>query len=152
MDDHEYRYQLRPLVIPGLSFLIIYPLVLGGIHLFKKFPIPEAWALTAIYLLALIVIVVLWVVGKSKRVSIRDQEIVLRSLLGERVLDAQDIRRVSFYFDRKGQEVAQIRAGELSYYLTEFYFPFPELMTDLEFFIKQHGLRSNLQDATGGNI
>ncbi|WP_407307779.1 hypothetical protein [Desulfosporosinus sp. SB140] len=151
MDEHEYIYQLRPLVIPGLFFLILYPFVLGCIHLFTKLPSIELRVLAGIYIVSMLGILALWVIGKSKRVLFKDQQIIFRSLLGEHVLKPKDIRRVAFYFDGKGQEIAQIRTGDIYYYMSEFYFPFPELMSDLENFIRQHSLRSNLQNYSGLN-
>ncbi|AFM42442.1 hypothetical protein Desaci_3561 [Desulfosporosinus acidiphilus SJ4] len=151
MDEHEYIYQLKPLVIPGLFFLLLYPVLLGCIYLFHKFPSLELRVLAGIYVICALGILFLWVIGKSKRVLIKDQQIVFNSLLGKHVLEPKDIRRVAFYFDGKGQEVAQIRTGDIFYYLSEFYFPFPELMSDLETFIKLHGLRSNLQNYLGLN-
>ncbi|HUX78156.1 MAG TPA: hypothetical protein VMW10_00180, partial [Alphaproteobacteria bacterium] len=93
----------------------------------------------------------LWAIGKSKHVQIKDRQIVFQSLLGKRILEPQDIRRVAFYFDGKGQEIAQIRTKEELYYVSEFYFPFPELMSDLENFIQKYGLRSNLESYAGLN-
>ncbi len=144
MEEHDYVYQLRPLIIPGLVFLILYPLIIGGVHIFSKLPTLELRALIGIYVITGLGIVTLWIVGKSKRVIMNGNQIVFRSLLGEHILEPKDIRRVAFYFDDKGQELAQIRTSENLYYVSEFYFPFPELMSDLEIFIQQYDIRSNL--------
>ncbi|MFZ3131609.1 MAG: hypothetical protein WA125_11045 [Desulfosporosinus sp.] len=149
MDEHDYVYQMRPLIVPAVMFLILYPLVIGSVHFFSKLPSIELRVLIGIYVTAALGILFLWVIGKSKHVQIKDRQIVFRSLLGIHILEPQDIRRVAFYFDGKGQEVAQIRTeGEL-YYLSEFYFPFPELMSDLENFIQKYDLRSNLESYAG---
>jgi len=100
--------------------------------------------LIGIYVISGLGIITLWVVGKSKRIIINGNQIVFRSLLGERILEPKDIRRVAFYFDDKGQEIAQIRTSGDLYYVSELYFPFPELMSDLEIFISQYDIRSNL--------
>ena len=144
MEEHDYVYQLKPLITPGLVFLILYPLIIGGVHVFSKLPILELRLLIGIYVISGLGIVTLWVIGKSKRVIMNGGQIVFRSLLGERILEPKDIRRVAFYFDEKGQEIAQIRTSENLYYVSEFYFPFPELMSDLEIFIQQYDIRSNL--------
>ncbi len=151
MEEHDYVYQLRPLIIPGLFFLILYPLVMGSLHLFRKLPSLEMAVLVGIYVIAGLGIIALWVIGKSKHVEFKDQQIVFRSLLGEHILEPEDIRRVAFYFDEKGREVAQIRTGDKFFYVSEFYFPFPELMSDLEKFILQYDLRSNFASYTGLN-
>jgi len=122
---------------------------MGSAHLFRKLPSVEQAILLGIYITAGLGIVALWVIGKSKHVQIKDQQIVFSSLLGEHILEPKDIRRVAFYFDGKGQEVAQIRTADKFFYVTEFYFPFPELMSDLENFIVQYGLRSNFASVAG---
>lgn len=149
MDEHDYVYQLRPLIVPAVMFLILYPLVIGGVHFFSKLPILELRVLIGIYVTAALGISFLWVIGKSKHVQIKDQQIVFRSLLGKHILKPQDIHRVAFYFDGKGQEVAQIRTKDDFYYVSEFYFPFPELMSDLENYIQKYDLRSNLESHAG---
>jgi len=151
MEEHDYVYQLRPLIIPGLVFLILYPLVMGSVHLFRKLPSLELAVLLGIYITAGLGIIALWVIGKSKHVQIKDQQIVFRSLLGEHILEPKDIRRVAFYFDGKGQEIAQIRTSDKLFYVSEFYFPFPELMSDLENLITQYDLRSNFASIAGLN-
>ncbi|ODA40716.1 hypothetical protein [Desulfosporosinus sp. BG] len=151
MDEHDYVYQLRPLIVPGLMFLILYPLIMGSVHFFRKLPTMELRVLIGIYVVSGLGILALWVIGKSKHVQIEEEQIVFQSLLGEHILEPKDIRRVAFYFDGKGQEVAQIRANDEFYYVSEFYFPFPELMSDLENFIQKYGLRSNLQSYVGLN-
>ena len=149
MDEHDYVYQLRPLIVPAVVFLILYPLVIGGVHFFSTLPILELKVLLGIYVASALGILFLWVIGKSKHVQIKDQQIVFRSLLGKRILKPQDIHRVAFYFDGKGQEVAQIRTKNDFYYVSEFYFPFPELMSDLENFIQKYNVRSNLESYAG---
>lgn len=144
MDEHDYVYLMRPLVVPGLVFLIVYPLIIGSLHVFSKLPIVELRILIAIYVVSGLGILALWIIGKSKRVQINDGQIVFYSLLGERILEPQDIRRVAFYFDQRGQEIAQIRTNNALFYVSEYYFPFPELMSDLENFILQYDVRSNL--------
>jgi len=148
-DEHDYVYQLRPLIVPGVMFLIFYPLVIGVVHFFSKLPIIELRILIGIYVTAALGILFLWVIGKSKHVQIKDRQIIFRSLLGKHVLEPQNIRRVAFYFDGKGREVAQIRTENELYYLNELYFPFPELMSDLENFIQKYDLRSNLESYAG---
>lgn len=149
MDEHDYVYQLRPLIVPAVVFLILYPLVIGGVHFFSTLPILELKVLLGIYVASALGILFLWVIGKSKHVQFKDQQIVFRSLLGKHILKPQDIHRVAFYFDGKGQEVAQIRTKDELYYVSEFYFPFPELMSDLENFIQKYNVRSNLESYAG---
>ena len=144
MEENDYVYQLRPLIIPGLVFLILYPLVVGGVHIFSKLPVLELGILIGIYGVSGLGILVLWIVGRSKRIVVSGQQIIFSSLLGEHILEPKDIRRVAIYFDDKGQEIAQIRTGKDSFYVSDLYFPFPELMSDLEIFIQQHEIRSNL--------
>src|ERR1700730_9835333 len=145
MEEHDYVYQLRPLIVSSVIFLILYPLVIGGVHYFSQLPTLELWVLTGVYITAMLGILSLWMIGKSQHVQIKDGKIIFQSIIGKHVLEPLDIRRVAFYFDKKGQEVAQIRTESKLYYVSEFYFPFPELMSDLEIFIQKYGLRSNLK-------
>ena len=149
MDEHDYFFQMKPLIAPGVMFLILYPLIIGAVYYLGELPILELRALIGIYVAATLGILFLWILGKSKHVQIKDQQITFRSIVGKHVLEPQDIHRVAFYFDGKGQEVAQIRTERKLYYVSEFYFPFPELMSDLENFIKKYGLRSNLESHAG---
>lgn len=151
MDEHDYVYQLRPLIVPAVMFLTFYPFVIGSVHFFSKLPLLEYRILIGIYVIATLGILCLWIIGKSKRVQIKDRQIIFRSLIGRHSLEPKDIRRVAFYFDGKGQEVAQIRTKKQFYYVSEFYFPFPELMSDLENFIQKYDLRSNLESYAGLN-
>lgn len=149
MDEHDYVYQLRPLIVPAVLFLILYPFVISGVHFFSSLPSIELRVLIGIYIVAVLGILSLWIIGKSKHVQIKEGQIIFHSLLGTHTLEPQDIRRVAFYFDQKGQEVAQIRTDDELYYVSEFYFPFPELMSDLENFILKYDLRSNLESYAG---
>lgn len=149
MDEHDYVYPIKPLMIPGLVFLIVYPVIVALVYIIKKMPSLEVSMLLGIYCVAALGILALWFFGRSKHIQIQEQQIVFHSILGDKVLEPHDIRRVAFYFDGKGQEVAQIRTSAEVYYVTEFYFPFPELMSDLENFILRHGVRSNLASYAG---
>jgi len=149
MEEHDYVFQLRPLIVPGVMFLILYPFVIGGVQYFSQLPIAELRALIGIYVAAALGISFLWILGKSKHVQIKDGKIVFHSIVGKHILEPRDIHRVAFYFDGKGQEVAQIRTEKKLYYVSKFYFPFPELMSDLDNFIKKYGLRSNLESHAG---
>ncbi|MHB1404760.1 MAG: PH domain-containing protein [Desulfitobacteriaceae bacterium] len=144
MGEQDYEYQLKPLVIPGTAFLVIYPATVLMLYFLTKLPALEFRLLLIIYAVAAAGLISLWVFAKSKRVRIEDESITFSSILGKKSLHPDDIRRVSFFHTKQGQEVAQIRTHRDSYYLTEFYFPFPELMSDLEYFVQAHGIKSNL--------
>lgn len=151
MDEHDYVYLIRPLIIPGLLFLILFPVVVGVVHVIRNLPGLELKILIAIYVITGLGIFATWVIGKTKHVQILDHNIVFGSILGKHVLGPEDIRRVAFYFDNKGQEIAQIRSRSKLFYVSECYFPFPELMSDLEKFILRYDIRSNLNSYTGLN-
>ncbi|MCO5388665.1 MAG: hypothetical protein NHB14_26035 [Desulfosporosinus sp.] len=87
----------------------------------------ELRLLIGIYVITGLGIITLWVVGKSKRIIMNGGQIVFSSLLGVHILEPKDIRRVAFYFDDKGQEIAQIRTSQELYYVSEFYFLFQSL-------------------------
>ena len=140
MVEHDYVYRLRPLVVPAVFFLILYPVVVAIVFFLGSFPSLALGVLVGIYVVAALSLIFVLLVGKSERVKISDQHIVFRSLLGTKILKPQSIRRVAFYYDRKGQEVVQIRTDKDYFYLNDFYFPFPELMSDLEEFIHKYDL------------
>ncbi len=143
MEDHDYIYKIGSLVYSGLVFLILYPLVLGIVNLITKFSKWELIMLISVYLVTAFSIFGLWIYAKSKRVRIEDEQITFKSILGEYILEPADVRRVVFYIDTRGQEIVQIWTKRKNFSLTEFYFPFPELMTDLEGFIEKHAVRTN---------
>jgi len=146
MAEHDYDYQLRPLAVPAVAFLIFYPAALWLLDYFGKFPVLEIKILSGIYAVSALILVIILIVIKSTRVRISDQQISFRSLLGTKVLKPQAIRRVAFYYDRSGREMVQIRTEKADYYLNDHYFPFPELMADLEEFVQRHNLRYTLKN------
>lgn len=144
VEDHDYVYKMGPLVLSGLVFLIVYPMIVGVVYLVTKFSKLELQILILLYLVTAFCILGLWVFAKSKHVLIKDQEIIFKSIIGEYTLEPADVRRVVFYWNAKGQEIAQIWTKRKTFYLSEFYFPFPELMSDLEGFIEDYAIRTNL--------
>ena len=144
MEEHDYTYKMGPLILPGLFFLVIYPMVVGAIYLVTRFSRLELQILIFIYGVTAFCILGLWIYAKSKHVRIEDQQIIFKSILGEYSIEPADVRRVVFYWNAKGQEIAQIWTKRKNFYLSEFYFPFPELMSDLEYFIEDHDIRTNL--------
>lgn len=146
MEEKGYNYLMRPLISPGIIFLVIYPLVVGAIYLITKFPPLELKVLAGIYIAMVVLLALLWVYARSKQVYVMEDHLIFRTLLGTKIIGAEDIRRVVFSWTPKGQEVAVVRTRDNSYYLSEFYFPFPELMADLEDFIRFNGVRSNTTD------
>ncbi len=143
MEEKGYTYLMRPLVSRGIMFLVAYPVVLGLLYLFLKFPSLELKVLISIYAVIALGIIILWIVAKTKRVYVKDDEIIFQSLLGEKKILPADIRRVVFSWTADGHEVVVIRTAKDSYYLSEFYFPFPELMADLENLIQCNNVRCN---------
>ena len=144
MEDKGYIYLMRPLISPGAMFLVLYPLVVGLLYLIRKFPPLELKVLIGVYLVVAVGILLIWIYAKSKRVFILEDQIVFQTILGKKVIEAPEIRRVVFSWTPKGQEVAVIRTHSNSYYLSELYFPFPELMADLEDFVRFNGIRCNV--------
>lgn len=148
MEEHSYTYQMKPLVAQGLLFLVFYPVIVGLIYKLTTFSALEFQVLTGIYIVTAVGIIALWVFAKSKRIYINQDQIVISTLFGQRVLASADIRRIVFYWSPKGQEIVHIRSRQHSIYLNDLYFPFPELMSDLEMFIGENSVRSNLSAHT----
>ncbi|MDA8227213.1 MAG: hypothetical protein M0T74_05810 [Desulfitobacterium hafniense] len=141
MEGDRYVYRIRPLVIPGLVFMAVYPLITGLIYLVTRFSAVEVYLLTGIYIVTIICFFGFWIFGRSKSVGFTNHEIVFQSLMGSRVLEPSDIKKVVVFLMPNGKEVAQIRTSDNSYYLSDLYFPFPELMSDLENFARENNLK-----------
>lgn len=143
MEEQEYFYQLKPLIIPGGSYLISFPILAAILWFMLKVSATEMMILLGIYLASALGIVALWIYGRSKSFRVEEDQLVLKSLRGEQALSSGEIRRIALFTTRQGKEVVQIKTKKKDFYLTDLYFPFPELMADLERFIKVHGIRTN---------
>lgn len=151
MDGHEYVYRMKPLVVPGLGFLILYPLLAGIISYVFFFPEIYLKVFSGIYAVSALGILVIWLTAKSKRIIFDDNIIIVRSIFSKQILEPKDIRKASFFWTKRNEEIVQIKAGKRIYYLSNLYFPFNELMTDLEQFIIANNIRSNLASHYGMN-
>ncbi|KUO66070.1 MAG: hypothetical protein APF84_12165 [Gracilibacter sp. BRH_c7a] len=149
MEGNEYVYRIRPLVVPGLVFIILYPLIVGGLS--YLFNLPELYLsiFSWIYIVSTIFLLLTWLTAKSKRIIVEGNNIVFRSLFGRKILEPKDIRKASFYWVSQNEEIVQIKTSKQVYYLSNLYFPFNELLTDLEQFIMTHHIRSNLASHYG---
>lgn len=143
MEDQEYFYQLKPLVIPGGIYLVIFPILAAVLWFVVHIPAKEMILLLSIYLVTGLGTVALWINGRSKSFRVGEDQIILKSITGEHILTPSEIRRIALFTTRQGKEVVQIKTKKKDFYLTDLYFPFPELMTDLEQFVNVNGIRSN---------
>jgi hypothetical protein len=144
MEEQEYFYQLKPLIIPGGIYLVAFPLLMALLWFGLKISSTELTLLVGIYFVTLVVTIALWIYGRSKSFRVEEDQIAFRSLRGEQVLVPQEIRRIALFQTRQGKEFVQIKTKQKDFYLSELYFPFPELMTDLEQFVRVHGIRTNI--------
>lgn len=143
MKEQTYSYQLKPLIIPGASYLVIAPLMIMLISFLLKISSLELNLLRGLYILTALGIIVIWVYGSKKSFSIRDNMLVFNTIRGEYLIEPKEIRRIYLLSTKKGQELVQIKTRTQDYYLNELYFPFPELMADLEGFIRENNIRTN---------
>ncbi|NBJ15605.1 MAG: hypothetical protein FNP40_08570 [Dehalobacter sp. 4CP] len=152
MDAQEYGYRMKPLVIPGVLYIILYPLLIGGILFFYALPTLYLLILSGIYAVTILLILLIWLTAKTKRIVIDDQAIIFRSLFRKKTFEPKDIRKASFFWTKNNEEIVLLKAGNNKvYYLTDLYFPYNELLTDLEEFIISHNIRSNLAAHYGIN-
>ena len=151
MEGNEYSYRMRPLLVPGLAFIILYPLVVGVLSYLLNLPEIYLRIFSWIYVISVLLLSFIWITAKSKRIIIEGNTIVFRSVLGKDILEPKDIRKASFFWTSQTEEVVQIKTGKKIYYLSNLYFPFNELLTDLEQFIITHNIRSNLSSHYGGS-
>lgn len=140
----EYVYRLRPLLIPGVLFILLYPLFIGPLSFYFFLPGVYVKIFAGIYLVTVLSIGLLWLNGKSKKVVFKDNKVVLRSLFKNVILRPENISKILFFWTKKQEEVVQIYSGKNKYFLNDLYFPYAELLTDLEIFISENDIRNNL--------
>lgn len=143
MDEQVYSYQLKPLIIPGALYLVIAPLIIMLISFGLKISDLELNLLRGLYTLTALGIIAIWVYGKKKAFRIRENQLVFSTISGEQQIEPGEIRRIFLLTTKKGQEIVQIKTRNQDYYLSELYFPFQELMAELEGFIKENNIRTN---------
>lgn len=143
MEEQVYSYQLKPLLIPGVVYLVLAPIALAILYYGLKISVLEMNILRGIYLITALGIMVVWIYGRSKCFRVSDNQLIFGSLRGEHTLSPTEIRRIALFTTRQGKEVVQIKTKNQDYYLSELYFPFPELMAELEQFIKANEIRTN---------
>lgn len=147
MEEQVYSYQVKPLLIPGGLYLVITPLVLAVLHYGLKIAALEFNVLRVIYLLTALGIAAIWIYGRSKNFRVSDNQLVFASLRGEHSLSPAEIRRIALFTTKQGKEIVQIKTKQQDYYLSDLYFPFPELMTELEQYIRENEIRTNFSRA-----
>ncbi len=147
MEEQVYSYQVKPLLIPGGLYLVITPLVLAVLHYGLKIAALEFNVLRVIYLLTALGIAAIWIYGRSKNFRVSDNQLVFGSLRGEHSLSPAEIRRIALFTTKQGKEIVQIKTKKQDYYLSDLYFPFPELMTELEQYIRENEIRTNFSRA-----
>lgn len=140
----EYIYRIKPLLVPGILFILLYPLFIGPLSFYFFLPGIYVKFFAVIYLVTVLCIIIFWLNGRSKRVVFKDNKIVLRSLFRNVVLRPENISKVLFFWTNKQEEIVQIYSGKNKYFLSDLYFPYAELLTDLEFFISENDIRNNL--------
>ncbi|MGI5902236.1 MAG: hypothetical protein ACOX7U_07155 [Desulfitobacteriia bacterium] len=151
MEVNEYTYRMKPLILPGLGFIILYPLLAGSASYFLSLAREYLILLSAIYVIAVFIIFLVWIVAKSQRILINKDQIIFRSLWGRKIIEPQEIKKASFMWTKNNDEIVFIKTGKKTFCLSNLYFPFNELLTDLEELIITHNIRSNLASHYGLN-
>jgi len=151
LDANEYTYRMKPLVLPGLAYIIIYPLIVGTVSFSLNLSQNHLMTLLGIYAVSVVIILLIWVTARSKKVIVNNGSVVFRSIAGKTLIEPDDIRKVSFIWTKRNDEIVLLKTGKRTYYLSDLYFPFNELLTDLEEFIVYNNVRSNLSSHYGLN-
>ncbi|MDR0435002.1 MAG: hypothetical protein LBH21_08145 [Gracilibacteraceae bacterium] len=149
MQAKVYVFQIRRLLTPALLFLLLYPALLALFCFLSKLPARYGQIFTLIYIVTFIVLVVIIVLAYSQKLLIDEDTLVFSSLLTRETLEPGDIKRITFSRPRRREEIVRIRAGGKTYLLSDFYFPFNELLIDLEEWIRRHQvntLRANYRN------
>ncbi len=151
MEGQEYVYRMKPIIVPGLGYLILYPLLAGIISYIFLLPEIYLTIFSGIYAVTAGIILLIWLAVKRKRIIVDQNIIIFRSLLGRHLVEPKDIRKATFLWTKGNEEIVQIKTNKKVFYLSNLYFPFNELMTDIEEFIMANDIRSNLASHYGMN-
>jgi len=143
VDGNEYIYKMKPIVMPVLLYIILYPIIMAAISYVFFLPDLHVRILSIIYIATSLIILYIWLQAKSKRVIFENDMIVFRSLFRREIVEPKDMKKAIFFWTPRKEEVVQIKTSKYTYYLSNLYFPYTELLTDLEQFIIANRIRSN---------
>lgn len=149
MERNEYVYRLKPFLLPGIAYLIVYPVAAWILCYLFYFPQSFFWIFLSLYGISFLAIFAIWLQAITTRINFNNNSIVIRSLFRRLVLEPKDIRKASFFWTKRNEEVVQLKTGGKIYYFSDLYFPFNELMTEMEEFITANDVRSNLSSHYG---
>jgi hypothetical protein len=150
MAYNEYTYRMKVVVIPGIIYLILFPVCLIVAN--NRFPIePLVFniLLFGVYIVTAVVILFIWALAGTRRLIIDGHSIILSDMLSRRVFDPSNIQRATFFWNRtKKKEIVKIRTHEYSAFLSDLYSPYQRLLADMEKYVFTYNIRTNLRAHT----
>lgn len=147
MKPRVYKYRFKSLLLTGMIFLTVFPLITGGLIWFFNLSYPiVVYSLAAIYLCDLAVLGALFVTAWNKSVVISDNTISFKSQLLSQDYGTMEISEITLLATQQGREFLRIGARKKTYLLDEQYQSWGSLVADLEKFAKNNGISSNLAD------
>jgi len=146
MEGNEYIYRMQPLVLPGAVYLLIYPIILNLAKVVFHIGTPFTTILWVLYGVTALAIVFIWLLARSMRITFDGEKIIIRNMLSTKVFEPATLRRATFFWTNKQGEVVKLRGHKHTFYLSDLYFPFNELMAELEQYLRYYNVRTNLAE------
>lgn len=149
MGYNEYTYRMKPVVIPGVIYLVLMPVSLIIANMY--FPLKNfiLYTLFGIYSLTALMIFVVWAVAGSRKVIFDEHAIVISDIFSKKVFEPATIQRATFFWtSNKKKEIVKIRTREHSAFFSDLYTPYQLLLTDMENYIYTYNIRTNLRTHT----
>ncbi|MCL1917827.1 MAG: hypothetical protein FWG14_05865 [Peptococcaceae bacterium] len=146
MAYNEYTYRMKPVVIPGIVYLVFFPICLLVANMY--FPIVNAalYTLFGIYGVTAVVIFCIWALAGTRRIIVDEHAIIISDMLSRRVFDPGNIQRIKFSRSSdKKKEFVRIRTRGYTALLSDFYTPYDRLLLDIENYIYSYNIRTNLK-------
>jgi hypothetical protein len=129
---------------PSVVFLVLYPVILFLLVKFIKIDAFFGQVFSVIYILSLLTLAVILTLAKSQKLQVDgEDQLTFISLLGSETIEPGEILRVTVK-RRRGKEVVWIRTDAKLYLLMDSYFPYNELLGDIEDIVFRYQIRTNL--------
>ncbi|MDR2736573.1 MAG: hypothetical protein LBB49_03305, partial [Gracilibacteraceae bacterium] len=96
MAYNEYTYRMKPVVIPGVLYLILNPACLIALDLYLRFDRLFLVALYGIYGVTAVAIFIIWAIAGSRKIVFDEHSIVLSDLFTKKVFNPNNIQRATF--------------------------------------------------------
>ena len=147
MAYYEYTYRMKPVIIPGTLYLILFPICLIVLNIYYPFVSLILFSLFGIYGVTAIVIFFIWAVAGSRKIVFDEHSIVLSDIFSKKVFNPSNIQRATFFWtSNKKKEIIKIRTRDYAVFISDLYVPYQQLLTNMEHYIFTYNIRTNLRN------